>query len=228
MISKSLYYSSSDKTPISLETTDFDSETLCGEPTTSLDWTGRWKHRQECHKLSYEAVCTRNKQLGRSTPEMKKCRTGWSSHHCECFTRRMRLHFRLASWMPKGLNYCGTCAKFTRRKKSHHGRCELATFLISKILFRWSHLLKMLGYHGKSKVRKSGNHFWSHTSRGGAFGPKIWKKWFNNRAMNRLEARLASERQTVQRNGSQRYSLRRLEAVDVDTQEVRDSKAYCR
>jgi len=43
--------------------------------------------------------------------------------------------------------------------------------------------------------------------------------------MNRLEARLASERQAVERGGSARYSLRRLEPMDVDTMEVRDSKS---
>ncbi|KAH6717022.1 hypothetical protein DL95DRAFT_450980 [Leptodontidium sp. 2 PMI_412] len=200
---KSLYYTPVPKTAISLETTDLGTSSLCGK-TTSSDWTSRWTHRQKCHKLSYDAICARNKQLGKPTPEMKKkCRTRWSSHHCECFTRRMRLHLRLKSWMPRGLNYCGTCAKFTKRKRSHNGRC----------------------YHGQPKERKSGNHFWTHTSRGGAFGRKIWKKWFNNRAMNKLEARLASERQAVQRNGSQRYSLRRLEPMDVDTTEVRDSKS---
>jgi len=201
---KPLYYTPSSKTPISLETIDLGSEVLCGPASPFSDWSSRWRHRQECHKLSYETIKARNEQLGKSTPEMKKkCRTRWSSHHCECYTRRTKLHYRLSSWMPKGLNYCGTCAKFTKRKRSHNGRC----------------------YHGAAKVRKSGNHFWTHTSRGGAFGRKIWKKWFNNRAMNRLEARLASERQAVERGGSARYSLRRLEPMDVDTMEVRDSKS---
>lgn len=131
--------------------------------------------------------------------------------------------------MPRGLNYCGTCAKFTKRKRSHNGRCESGISFSGYWLW-FSNLLKVVclclpGYHGQPKERKSGNHFWTHTSRGGAFGRKIWKKWFNNRAMNKLEARLASERQAVQRNGSQRYYLRRLEPMDVDTTEVRDSKS---
>ncbi|KAL2061902.1 hypothetical protein VTL71DRAFT_7280 [Oculimacula yallundae] len=201
---KTLYYSRLSNDPISLSTTDVGTDAYCGKLTAHLDWSSRWTHRQECHKLTYEAVCARNKQLGRSTPEMKrKCRTRYSSHHCECYSRRMRLHLRLKSWMPKGLNYCGTCEKFTKRKKSHNGRC----------------------YHGKPKQRQSKSNFWTHTSRNGAFGRKIWKKWFNNRAMNQLEARLASERQTVQRNGSQRYSMRALKAMDVDTVEVRDSRS---
>lgn len=34
--------------------------------------------------------------------------------------------------MPKGLNYCGTCAKFTKRKRSHNGRCKLTTLLFPR------------------------------------------------------------------------------------------------
>ena len=26
--------------------------------------------------------------------------------------------------MPKGLYYCGTCERFTRRKRGHKGRCK--------------------------------------------------------------------------------------------------------
>lgn len=131
--SKSLYYTPSAKTPISLETIDLGSEVLCGQTSPSSDWSSRWRHRQECHKLSYEAIKARNKQSGKSTPEMrKKCRTRWSSHHCECYTRRTKLHYRLSSWMPKGLNYCGTCAKFTKRKRSHNGRCEFTTLFLPR------------------------------------------------------------------------------------------------
>ena len=109
------------------------SEVLCGPASPFSDWSSRWRHRQECHKLSYETIKARNEQLGKSTPEMKKkCRTRWSSHHCECYTRRTKLHYRLSSWMPKGLNYCGTCAKFTKRKRSHNGRCKLTTLLFPR------------------------------------------------------------------------------------------------
>jgi hypothetical protein len=85
--------------------------------------------------------------------------------------------------------------------------------------------LCMAGYHGRAKVRKYEGNYWTHTSRGGAFGRKIWKRWFNNRAMNNLEARLNTERPEQQRRGSERYAMRTLEAKEVNTQGVRDSHA---
>jgi len=81
------------------------------------------------------------------------------------------------------------------------------------------------GYHGQPKVRQSKSHFWTHTSRGGAFGRKVWKLWFNNRAMNKLERRLALETTALERKGSDRYSLRQLHPMDLDTRDVRDSKS---
>jgi hypothetical protein len=85
--------------------------------------------------------------------------------------------------------------------------------------------LCIIGYHGKAKVRKYEGNYWTHTSRGGAFGRKIWKRWFNNRAMNNLEIRLSTERPEQQRKGSERYAMRTLEAKEEDTKEVRDSHA---
>ena len=85
--------------------------------------------------------------------------------------------------------------------------------------------LCIIGYHGKAKVRKYEGNYWTHTSRGGAFGREIWKRWFNNRAMNNLEVRLSTERPEQHRKGSERYAMRTLEAKEVDTQEVRDSHA---
>jgi hypothetical protein len=34
------------------------------------------------------------------------------------------LFLRLKPWMPKGLSYCWKCAKFTKRKRQHKGRCK--------------------------------------------------------------------------------------------------------
>jgi hypothetical protein len=117
--SKSLYGLSPSKEIVSLDNTDIGP--LCGKDNS----LPRWQHRNECHKASYEAVCKRNAERGHSTPEMKrKCRTSWSSHHCECYTRQMRLHRRLKPWMPRNLNYCGECERFTKRKKQHNGRCK--------------------------------------------------------------------------------------------------------
>jgi hypothetical protein len=55
----------------------------------------------------------------------------------------------------------------------------------------------------------------------------VWKKWFNNAAMNRLEDRLGREND---RHENKRYDLRRLEPKIVDTMEIRDnySKYYWR
>ncbi|CZT03777.1 uncharacterized protein RAG0_10427 [Rhynchosporium agropyri] len=203
---KALYYTrpATHSAPVSLETTELSIEAYCGKLTAHLDWSDRWSHRRECHDLTYEATCVAAKNLGMTTPGMKKkCRMTQASHHCECFSRTVKLHRRLKSWMPQDLKYCGSCEKFTKRKRSHKGRC----------------------YHGIPKQRQSKRNYWSHTSRNGAFGRKIWKKWFNNRAMNQLEARLASERQAVARHGSQRYSLRTLKPMDIDTIEVRDSRS---
>ncbi|EKD18616.1 hypothetical protein MBM_02858 [Drepanopeziza brunnea f. sp. 'multigermtubi' MB_m1] len=122
---KSLYNLSTLSKPIDLETTDMGHGPLCCSHTDS-DWTSRWQHRRDCHKLSYETICRRNESIGRRIPEMKNtCRTRWASNHCECFTRRMRLHLRLKGWMPRGLGYCGECGKFTKRKRGHQGTCEL-------------------------------------------------------------------------------------------------------
>ncbi len=105
-----------------------DTGPLCGaDIPTAPSFQHGYAHRYECHQKSYEAYCERNKRLGRSCPEMKKrCRTAWHRTHCECYTRRTKLHFRLKSWMPKGLNYCGECGKFTKRKRQHNGRCEFS------------------------------------------------------------------------------------------------------
>jgi hypothetical protein len=132
--SKYLYnFSSNTKEPISLESTD--TGPLCQCKDVGKDWAKRWSHRRDCHKLSYEAIRLRNDSIGRSTPAMnRKCRTRYATHHCECFTRRNRLHFRLKSWMPSGMNYCGHCEKFTVRKRGHNGRCKLIAHLGEKVL----------------------------------------------------------------------------------------------
>jgi hypothetical protein len=43
------------------------------------------------------------------------------------------------------------------------------------------------GYHGQPKPRMYEGNFWTHHPRRGAFGRKLWKKWFNNKAMNKME-----------------------------------------
>lgn len=85
--------------------------------------------------------------------------------------------------------------------------------------------LTITGYHGKAKPRISKPNFWTHTSRNGAFGRKIWKKWFNNQAMNRMESRLNRAPDVRPRAGSARYEMRRIEATKVDTRVARDNQS---
>lgn len=99
---------------------------LCKAPDLdSRDiWSVRYEHMQACHRESWEAYCAHQRATFQPEPALKKCMSKKWYAHCECFTRRGRLHNRLRSWMPKSLNYCGVCEKFTKRKKSHNGRCE--------------------------------------------------------------------------------------------------------
>jgi hypothetical protein len=94
--------------------------------------------------------------------------------------------------MPRGLHYCNECNLFTRRKKTHKGRC----------------------YHGRPKPRVYEGHNWTHRSRKGAFGEKLWKKWFNNAAMDKFERRL---RAPEGRKVNERYGLRVLKGRNVDS-----------
>lgn len=201
--SKSLYSMIPNKSSVSLDQTDLSSP-LSGHSSSQLiHWSSMDTHKQHCHIASYNGHKARNDLLGKSTAPLRaKCRTGWQSKHCECFTRYQKLYVRLREWMPKGLRYCGQCQKFTRRKKGQEGRC----------------------YHGRPKPRKSTCKFWTHTSRHGAFGRKIWKKWFNNCAMNKMEGRLRRERASAARKGTQRYAMRALRGIDVNTRILRDSR----
>jgi hypothetical protein len=117
--------------------------------------------------------------------------------------------------MPKGLRYCGNCGSFTRRKKQHHGRCKY-------LRRHFEAIANEVGYHGQPKKRVYKGNFWTHSSRKGAFGRKIWKKWFNNAAMNRLEARLGKE--IPARKGNDRYEMRSLAPKMVNTRASRDSR----
>jgi len=50
----------------------------------------------------------------------------------------------------------------------------------------------------------------------------MWKKWFNNAAMNSLEQRLKNENSRAGK-AVERYSLRTIAAKEVDTKEVRNN-----
>lgn len=197
---------------ISLEQVDIE---ICCTEIGENTFFG-YQHRQDCHKSLYGKLCALDQASGRSTAPMKKCTTTRFSSHCECFMRRKRLHYRLKSWMPTGLRYCGDCSMFTRRKKSHNGRCQNPS---SNMLSRTNN---HLGYHGQGKPKTIHQNFWKHSSRKGAFGHKIWKRWFNNAAMNSFEKRLQCG--TRVRGGNERYSLRQLESKLIDTRLVRDSR----
>lgn len=50
----------------------------------------------------------------------------------------------------------------------------------------------------------------------------MWKKWFNNRSMNRMEARLRSAISPGRtKSGNVRYHFRELEAKAVNTRAMR-------
>jgi hypothetical protein len=83
----------------------------------------------------------------------------------------------------------------------------------------------LAGYHGRPKPRKRQETYWTHRKGRGAFGYKLWKKWFNNAAMNKLEYRLrCTEVLNKKREWNERYGLRKLEARRVDSKEARDSR----
>jgi hypothetical protein len=51
----------------------------------------------------------------------------------------------------------------------------------------------------------------------------MWKKWFNNRAMNRLERRLGREDLLNRSRQNGRYEMRKLKPKEVSTKEARDN-----
>ncbi|CAG8952375.1 hypothetical protein HYFRA_00001121 [Hymenoscyphus fraxineus] len=112
------------------------------------------------------------------------------------------LAYRLRKWVPRNLKYCGVCEFFTKRKAIHKGRC----------------------FHGGGKERKCPPMFWTHRSRNGAFGRKLWKKWVTNADMNKYERRLRSGQ--MERASNTRYALRSLPARDVDTSSARGYEDY--
>jgi hypothetical protein len=58
--------------------------------------------------------------------------------------------------------------------------------------------------------------YWTHRRGRGAFGYKLWKKWFNNAAHDRMEARLQGVRKP-----NQRYNFRDYKPRIVDSKEMR-------
>ena len=54
----------------------------------------------------------------------------------------------------------------------------------------------------------------------------MWKKWFNNRSMNRMEARLSNAISPGRARGGARYDFRELEAKTVNTRAMRYEPGY--
>jgi len=200
---KYLYNISPQKDTISLDNID-SNERLCaggiiktiltkrGGPNCSLNY-------QLCHER-YLSVVNSSRALDGKAPIQKPlCKQNRYNYHCRCCINggKQKLYQRLRTWVPKGLNYCGECKMYTRRKKSHKGKC----------------------YHGSPKPnpRNQGS-LWKHHPRRGGFHSKLWKKWFNNAAWNRLEKRLRS---STPRKSNERYDLRTLKPTDVNTIKMR-------
>ncbi|KAH8804711.1 hypothetical protein F5884DRAFT_796950 [Xylogone sp. PMI_703] len=160
-------------------------------------------NRQMCHEIAYKNAVAQAERQGLRPPARtrRRCfgRRWWG--HCECYEGELSLHRRLAPWMPRGLKYCDACVKFTRRKKAHNNRC----------------------YHGQPKPRKMKTTWWTYRTGRGGFGRKLWKRWFNNAAMNSLESELREGRDGNNRCGAGRYAMRTLKAKEVDTREERNN-----
>lgn len=186
-----------------------------------------WSHRYQCHRLCHAAMAERCAAESRDAPPLGRCRTFWRTQHCECFSVEKPLHRQLKPWMPKGLYFCRVCERFTVRKRWHNGRCLFHLFfpLPSRLVMRSNvELMGEIGYHGlgKTRRRQNGGIRWTHRSRRGGFGYKMWAKGFRNEAMDRMEARL---RHPSDRHNNKRYELRQLPPRMIDTKEVRDSHA---
>lgn len=120
--SKQMYSLVDKKHIVPLDNTD--QGRLCGcEVPPAQQWRERWTHRRECHQLSFVENNKHLEATGRKPLALKKCRT-MAHDHCECFMRKFKLHHRLRTWKPQGLNYCSVCGSFTRRKRGHNGRCR--------------------------------------------------------------------------------------------------------
>jgi len=86
-------------------------------------------YRSRCHETHLEAAnVERRKQCMREIESTKTCKMRRMWRVCECFKGKEMLYQRLRTWVPKGLNYCGTCRMWTRRKRGHGGRCEYASY----------------------------------------------------------------------------------------------------
>lgn len=127
MDSKHLYELNSSNRSLSLSNED-KLAPLCSSQKPNRS-PGRFLHRKDCHDRSFAEALRRKEQSGLPLPKQRKCRTNRWATHCECFSGRSRLHQRLRTWFPRGLNYCGQCDKYTRRKKSHNGRCMCGTLI---------------------------------------------------------------------------------------------------
>lgn len=175
-----------------------------------------------CHMQKQALQNRERRALGKREVVRSSCRTAkvwWrGDQHCYCGVDGERpLYRRLRSWVPRGLNYCGQCDKWTRRTRSHGGRCKCHDLL------RWTCITDewRLGHHGLPRpTRRRTNNLWMHHSRKGAFGHKIWKFWFNNAAHNSFEARLRDGVDSCRRSASG-HNLRTLRMRDIDTSVAR-------
>ncbi|TVY87317.1 hypothetical protein LAWI1_G006953, partial [Lachnellula willkommii] len=163
--SKNLYALSPSKRPICLSTND-NIPPHCTLSMPDTIYFSRGNGYNWCHVSSYQAALTRTREAGLPAPRNRRTCTArrWTAthSHCECFEGTGELWWRLRGWMPEGLRYCGECGMFTVRKRGHRGVC----------------------YHGNPKPRSYKGNLWTHRSRNGAFGPKLWKMWVNNAAMD--------------------------------------------
>ncbi|KAM3077248.1 hypothetical protein ACMFMG_003287 [Clarireedia jacksonii] len=164
---------------------------------------GKCISRYSCHRHSLDAVNAQRAKKGLWPMKRDYCSTPYHTDHCLCFSssRTAVLHKQLRSWIPREWKYCGTCDMYTFRKSWKKYQCEHGDKTRSGPSMR--------SYYERRT-------YWTHRRGHGAFGYKLWKKWFNNAAYDRMEARLQGVRKP-----NSRYNFRNYKPRIVDSKEMR-------
>ncbi|PQE29228.1 f-box domain-containing protein [Rutstroemia sp. NJR-2017a BBW] len=144
---------------------------------------GKCINRHGCHQSSLDVVNARRAEKGLwPLGKQKWCSTWWSLDHCFCFSNKSTqvLHKQLRSWVPREWKFCSRCNRYTFRKRTKKYLCQHG--------FKAPSGPSMRAYYERRT-------YWTHHRGKGAFGHKLWKKWFNNAAYDRMEMRLQGKLQ---------------------------------
>lgn len=121
-------------------------------------------HRHNRHYFNDHRICwpCRNYPSEHPTCQVPRCK-----RHCACIS--CPLYMRLRGWMGKR-RYCSQCRKFTTRTKKQNGRCMFTSLRIN------AKTDSLKGTHGRVKVRKAPDNYWSR-KKGLSYGYRWWRKW---------------------------------------------------